>query len=60
MIDSLPVSTGTIGIILLMIQFVNQAFLGHQFFLVQGSNQAFAVFRMKHNILSFPASIQCF
>jgi hypothetical protein len=26
--DWLPVSTGTIGIILLMISFVNQAFLG--------------------------------
>ena len=40
--DSLPVSTGTIGIILLMISFLNQAFLGHQFFQVQGRNRAFA------------------
>jgi hypothetical protein len=58
--DLLPVSTGTIGIILLMIQFVNQAFLGHQFFQVQGRNRAFAVVRMNHYILSFSASIQIF
>ncbi len=38
--DWLPVSTGTIGIILLMISFLNQAFLGFQFFQVQGRSQA--------------------
>jgi len=52
--DWLPVSTGTIGIILLMISFLNQAFLGHQFFQVQGRNHAFSIYRLEHKIWDFP------
>ncbi len=48
MLDSLPVSTGTIGIILLMISFLNQAFLGLQIFQVQGRNQALMVIAACH------------
>ncbi|MEE9573349.1 MAG: hypothetical protein V3W20_09900 [Candidatus Neomarinimicrobiota bacterium] len=38
--DLLPVSTVTIGIILLMISFLNQACLWLKFFQVQGRNRA--------------------
>ena len=58
--DSLPEAPLGFRSILLLISFVNQAFLGLQFFQVQGRNQAFTVVRMKHNSLSFPASIQIF
>ncbi len=40
--------------------YLNQAFLGLQFFQVQGRSRAFAVIRMNHYISSFSASIQIF
>jgi hypothetical protein len=40
MLDSLPEASLGFRSILLQICFVNQAFLGHQFFQVQGRNQA--------------------
>ena len=58
--DNLPDVALAFRSILLLFSFVNQAFLGHQFFQVQGRNQAFAVARMNHYILSFPALIQIF
>ncbi len=51
MLDLLPVSTDTIGIILLMISFLNQAFLGQQIFQVQGRNREFSVKKINHKIL---------
>ena len=48
MLDFLPKASHAFRSILLLISFVNQAFLGFQFFQVQGSNQAFAVVRMNH------------
>jgi hypothetical protein len=60
MLDLLPESSLGFRSILLQICFVNQAFLGFQFFQVQGSNRAFAFVRMNHYILSSLASIQIF